>query len=685
MEQNQFYPTGTPSREQPVYTPPASPTPPAPPIPPAPKKAVFPSDRRDSVLAAVLLALSVLFANFSLYGGFRLGYAIGFLAVLVCGAVYLSRRLRRPTLYGAFCLTAAVATLGIFLWHADGAIRFFAVCGMTLLSALALLDATGIGRRDGGTIAVLPDVGRLLLSRPFAHLDKAIPAIFWVKKGDAIEKRRFGGALLGLLCALPVLLVVVPLLLEADAAFEGLLEHTILDNLGEIFVSVLVGVLLFMLLFTLLFGLRHDLPEKPAAVRVPQQGVSAMGINAFLGTISAVYVLYLFSQLAYFLSAFSGILPEDYTVAQYARRGFFEMCAICAINLLLVAVCLGLSRKQEGKAPLSTRLVALFVLLFSLGLVATALSKMVLYVGSFGMTRLRVLTGVFMVMLAAVLLFVAIRLFWVRFSYMRAAVVAIAVIGLAVGYVDVDTFIARYNIHAYEQGQIEELDVDHLTELSEGAIPYLVELWEKSPSGEDHHHTLTNYLWEQLEEYGHIDWDKETDAYFFTPDPAEDFRKFNIDCLQARRAVVERADAILAAMQYYIDQDQNDHDDYDNRPAGNPDAVHPLRNGLLADYMGDYYEDHLVERLGDVVLSTGEEASFYHAYHPNAFADHVVYELGDLYLIPHWVSKPYELGLYLVTDEQVYTVEGAHAYGLVAANDIRYMLPGEMLYEVPYV
>ena len=682
MEQNQTHSTGTPSHEQPVYTSPVSPTPP---MPPAPQKTIFPSDRRDSVLAAVLLALSVLYANFSLYGGFRLGYAIGFLAVLACGAVYLGQRLRRPTIYGAFCLTAAVATLGIFLWHADGAIRFYAVCGMTLLSALALLDATGIGRRDGGTIAVLPDVGRLLLSRPFAHLDKAIPAIFWVKKGDAIEKRRFGGAMLGLLCALPVLLVVVPLLLEADAAFEGLLEHTILDNLGEIFVSVLVGVLLFMLLFTLLFGLRHDLPEKPAAAHTPRQGVSAMGINAFLGTISAVYVLYLFSQLAYFLSAFSGILPEDYTVAQYARRGFFEMCAICAINLLLVAACLGLSRKEEGKTPLSTRLVALFVLLFSLGLVATALSKMVLYVGSFGMTRLRILTGVFMVMLGLVLMFVTVRLFRVRFPYMRAAVVAIAVIGLAVGYVDVDTFIARYNIHAYEQKQIEQLDVNHLTALSEGVVPHLVRLWENTQPGEDHHHTLTNYLREQLEEYGHIDWDTEADAYFFTPDPAEDFRKFNIDCLQARRAVAERADAILDAMQYYIDQDQSDHDDYDNRPVGNPDAVHPLRNGRLADYMGEYYEDHLVERLGDVVLSTGEEASLYHAYHPNTFADHAVYELGDLYLIPHWVSKPYELGLYVVTDEQVYTVEDAHTYGLVATNDIRYMLPGEMLYEVPYV
>ena len=44
-----------------------------------------------------------------------------------------------------------------------------------------------------------------------------------------------------------------------------------------------------------------------------------------LGMISLVYVLYLVSQLAYFSGGFSGILPKGYTMAEYARRGFFEM------------------------------------------------------------------------------------------------------------------------------------------------------------------------------------------------------------------------------------------------------------------------------------------------------------------------------------------------------------------------
>ena len=677
MEQNTTQPVGTPLNTPPTpptYVPPAYSAPPTPPAPPI-KRPTFASDRQDSVLAAILLALSVLLTNFALYGWFRLGYAMGCLAVLITGGIYLHKRLGRTTTYSVFCLTAAVATTGVFVWHSDGFARFLAVCGM-LLSALAVLDASGLARRDSGTIAVVGDLLRITVLRPFSHIGYAIPAIFRIKKGDTIEKRRFGGALLGLLCAIPVLLVVVPLLLKADAAFEGLLENSILDHFGEIFVSIWVGVQLFILLFSLLFGLRHRLPEKPAEPQNPRQGIAAMGLNSFLSTISAVYVLYLFSQLAYFFSAFSGILPKDYTVAEYARRGFFEMCAICAINLVLVAVCLGLSRKQAGKAPLSTRCIALFILLFSMGLVATALSKMVLYIGSFGMTRLRILTAVFMVMLAVVVLFVIVRLFSVRFPYMKATVIAVTLIGLTVGYTGLDAFITRYNVTAYQQGQLEELDVGHLTDLSEGATPYLVELWSTLKMGDTHHRQLTNHLRYQLDEYGCVEWDEETQLYTFTPNSATDFRKFNVDCRRAREAVAEQADAILEAERRYSEHDKSRYDDTDYSDI---DYERSLRNGLLADYMGEYYDTHLVESLGEIVLFTGEEATLYHTYHPNAYAEYEEYRLGSLNLTPYWVSKPYELGLYVVTDECVYTIEEAYNDGWIDLYDLQNLIPSEMI------
>ena len=537
--QQPTYPNQTPP------TPPAAPgyvpptpgyVPPAPVYVPRPPRPRLASEPRDVTLAAILAVLSVLAVNLSVYGGFHLGFALSFAALLLCGGIYLRKR-TSPTPYSLFCTVAALAGTGVFLWHNDGFMRFLTFAGMLVLTMLALTDSTGTARRDKGSIACLKDALYMLVARPLAYLGDTVPAIFRVRRNGQLEKRRFGGVFLGLVCALPALLVVVPLLVSADAAFEGLLQHTILDNLGEVFLSVVLGVGLFCLLFSRWFSLRHSLESTKPLQQKERRGVDRLAVNAFLSVIAGVYVLYLFSQLAYFFSAFSGILPKDYTVAQYARRGFFEMCVLCAINLLLVAGSLALSRKQESKAPLSTRLIGLFILLFSIGLVAVALSKMGLYIRSFGMTRLRIFTSVFMVMLGLTLIFVIIRLFAVKFPYMQAVVVAVAILGLTTGYVDVDTVVAGYNVRAYQAGRLETVDTQTLSRLSDGAVPYLVELLDSDdPLVQEQ---VADSLYSVLYEYGTVMENA------FIPDTDEGWRAYNIDAVRARALLTEKAPQIL--------------------------------------------------------------------------------------------------------------------------------------------
>lgn len=538
--------------QQPVFPQQTQPTPPptaenAPltsyyvPRPPRPR---LTSDRRDIILAAVLIVLAVLAVNLSLYGGFHLGFSLAFIGLLVCGGVYLRGR-TTPTPYSLFCTIAALGSTGIFLWHNDGVIKFFTFTGMVMLVMLALVDSTGIGRRSKETLGCFADALHVLAGHPLSHLADTLPAIFRVQREGRTEKRRCGGVFVGLLCALPVLTVVVPLLVSADAAFEGLLQRTILDNLAELFISVLLGLCVFGLLYSRWFSLRHNLEiQKPLQTKA-HRGVDSLAVNAFLAVIAGVYVLYLLSQLAYFFSAFAGILPENYTVAQYARRGFFEMCLLCAINLVLVAGSLAISRKKEGKTPLSTRLVGLFILLFSIGLVVVALSKMVLYINAFGMTRLRLFTSVFMAMLGLTLVFVIIRLFATTFPALRATVVAVALLGLATGYVDVDTVVAGYNVRAYQSGRLETVDTYTLSNLSAGAVPYLVELLDS----EDPYmrEMAIHDLHRKLYEYGTVMEDA------FIPDPDVDWRHYNIDDARARSLLIEKAPYIIETYQeFYV-------------------------------------------------------------------------------------------------------------------------------------
>lgn len=165
-------------------------------------------------------------------------------------------------------------------------------------------------------------------------------------------------------------------------------------------------------------------------------------------------------------------------MAQYARRGFFEMAWLSAINLCLMTLGVALSDQKDGRAPLSVRLLCLFIGIVTLFLTVAASAKMFLYIESYGLTRLRVLTEVIMVFIGLTVIFVAVWLFRPKFAYMKAVLLSGLIIGACVAWTDVDTVVAAYNVHAYQSGQLETVDMSHLCSLGDGAVPYIQELAE---------------------------------------------------------------------------------------------------------------------------------------------------------------------------------------------------------------
>ena len=94
------------------------------------------------------------------------------------------------------------------------------------------------------------------------------------------------------------------------------------------------------------------------------------------------------------------------TYAEYARHGFFELCAVTAINLAVIFAAKLLS--QEGRGKL-LRIEVILLSVFTLALTVIDLSKMVLYIQSYGLTRLRIYTSIFMVFLFIVFLIILLR------------------------------------------------------------------------------------------------------------------------------------------------------------------------------------------------------------------------------------------------------------------------------------
>ncbi|MBR6376533.1 MAG: DUF4173 domain-containing protein [Oscillospiraceae bacterium] len=433
------------------------------------------SQGRDLVLAGALLVFCfLLWDSFIWAKGLGLGEALGLAGLLPAALIYLKKRDSRMTLYGWIC--AGLYLLGALslVFSGDGVLKLLTLCALVPLFLIVILERLGL-RTGTGLPRRLSDLLYACFMMTLGRMGAGAWALTHCGEADSTRSKRTGAALLGVVCAVPILLIVVPLLISSDAAFAGLVGKLDWSAGRDGLIALGFGGFTALLLFTLLFTSDKGPKPQPETAR---KGCEPAAIAAFLGIIGAVYVLYLVAQFAYFTDAFRGLLPKGFTVAEYARRGFFEMCAIVAINLFLIVLALGICRKEGGKVPGSVKGLALFLCLFSLILVATALSKMVLYMGSFGLTRLRLTTSVFMIFLGLVVLAEGLRLFVGKLPVVQFAVTLGAVILIGLSAANVDHVVARYNVDAWRSGKLDSLDAEMICELGDGAVPVLAELAE---------------------------------------------------------------------------------------------------------------------------------------------------------------------------------------------------------------
>ena len=443
-----------------------------------PPKITFPMGKKELIFGLGILIFSLLLCNSLLYGGVNLGAGVAALGLLGCTFAYLRSCGHKPDRYTAALLILSAVIAASFPRSDDDGMKFLMVCLLLVVPGLAFCLMAKQNLRSPDGITSLLDSFRAMFNLGMGRLAESGWGIREACSATGTIGARGGAVILGVCLAVPVVAVLIPLLISADAAFEGLLDLLPETDWAEILNTVLWGVGLAYILYTRGAALQH-LPGKEQEIKT-RKGLNPITVNTVLIAVVIVYLAYLVSQLAYFVGGFAGILPEEYTLAEYARRGFFEMGWLCAINLSVMALAMGLVT-AEGKAPLLSRLLCLFIGLVTLFLVATASAKMILYIGSYGLTRLRVLTEVFMVWLGIVTAGVCVWIFRPKTPYMKLALVLGLVFCAVLMWADVDAQVARYNVRAYQSGSLDTVDVDYLRwDLNDSAVPYLEELTKDS-------------------------------------------------------------------------------------------------------------------------------------------------------------------------------------------------------------
>lgn len=436
----------------------------------------LPAEKKELRLCGAVAIIFVFLVDFLLFGGFYLGFAIAAGLSVIAATIYLLRSGCRLTFYSGALLVMSLVIAASFVRSNDAFLKLV-MFGFLLLSAgLGLTLLAGQNRWSPAGILSLLDMPRTFLKFGLGNLTGALAGLNMARKSTGSAGKKRMAVLSGLVVAVPIVLILIPLLISADAAFEGLVKLFPKVNFGEPVAAIVLGIPAGCVFYAMLVALKHC--PKAEVSKKEQAGKNALTVNTVLGTVCGVYMVYLISQLAYVSGGLSGILPEQYTMAEYARRGFFEMAALSVINLLLMTVAVSLVERKNGRAPLATRCLLLFIGLMTLFFVVSASAKMGMYIESYGLTRLRVLTEVIMVFIGLTVICVSVWLFLPKLPYMKVVLLLALVIGAAVAWADVDTVVASYNVKAYQEGRLAHTDVYYLGTLSEGAIPYLAQLRE---------------------------------------------------------------------------------------------------------------------------------------------------------------------------------------------------------------
>ena len=213
--------------------------------------------------------------------------------------------------------------------------------------------------------------------------------------------------------------------------------------------------------------------------------------GAMLIPLLLLYGLFFFSQWPVYTAAFTGVLPQGWTYADYAREGFFQLCAVCAINAVLYLFVSLFTKMGKGQGFRRALLTALC--LCSLILAATAFSKMVLYIRTYGLTPNRVYASWAMVLLTGAFLLALIGTYWRKMNMTRALLLLFTALFGFLCLWDTNAMIAGYNVRAYEQGRLDSVDTSVFWDLGDSAVPAAARLADDPVYGDEMKRFLSNH------------------------------------------------------------------------------------------------------------------------------------------------------------------------------------------------
>ena len=238
-------------------------------------------------------------------------------------------------------------------------------------------------------------------------------------------------------------------------------------NAGPVLLGILAALLMLIivlpLVFTFLFGMvslyaffAGLFKMNLGGTDMKKSGSSSYitGIT-FTGIMAAVYVFYSGIQILFLFLRLDSGLPEGVTYSQYAHQGFWQLLFVSLINFVTVLVC---AKIFEDNRVLKILLTVISVC--TCIMILSAAYRMVLYVNEYDLSFLRVLVLWFLAVLMVIFFGVIYSIFKKDFMLFRYITAVVSVCYILFSFSHPDALIARYNIQNVKE--TEETDLYYL-------------------------------------------------------------------------------------------------------------------------------------------------------------------------------------------------------------------------------
>ena len=282
------------------------------------------------------------------------------------------------------------------------------------------------------------------------------------KQEKSGKKDYFFYIMLGIAISIPVLAVIIMLLCSADVVFENIMRSLFSFDIS--FTDIIRVILLIVAVFLASYALLSALCKKTVKEEVSDNRVLEPIIAIIVtGMLSVVYLMFSMVQILYlFIGKMQ--LPEGYTYSAYARQGFFQLLAVCIINLIFVLVCLSFFKNNMIlKLILTVISGCTFIMILSSTL------RMIMYIKEYNLTFLRIFVLWALAVIFLLMTGVTIYIHFQRFPLFFYSVAVTTVFYIGLSFAHPDYWIASYNLDHDHNSYI-----NYFYDLSSDAAPAIL-------------------------------------------------------------------------------------------------------------------------------------------------------------------------------------------------------------------